>query len=353
MPILDELSKKMAAGQHLEQEEASQAARALASVDESFESKKDFLVKLSEKGETAEEVTAFATTFRSLARDTQLSDYADRAIDIVGTGGSGTGSYNISSVAAITVASAGVPVLKHGNRAVTSKSGSADFLSLLGVPQNPPIELLKQSVQELSFCFFFAPSFHPAFKEIVPVRKALAEEGRPTIFNVLGPLINPARPAFQLLGVSKERWVKPLSKTLHQLGLKRGLCVYADIGEGKGVDEFSCVGENTVCGFGDFSGIEAVWRPRTLGLAECAVEDILGGSPQENFETLKVILAGKGKRGLVDTIAINAGAALWIAGQAEDIRIGIQKAKELLLGGAVAEWIDKAQTFYSSVETAK
>ncbi|MFA5258409.1 MAG: anthranilate phosphoribosyltransferase, partial [Opitutales bacterium] len=189
MNTLQPLTVKLTARENLSRDEARDAAIELSRAEVSLEDKRAFLLALSRKGESAEEVAAFASAFRNLARGTGLDDLAPQAIDIVGTGGSGSGSYNISSVSAMCVAAAGVTVIKHGNRAITSQSGAADFLGALGVPQSPPLPVLRRCVEELNFCFLFAPSFHPAFKEIGPVRRALAAEGMRTIFNILGPLI--------------------------------------------------------------------------------------------------------------------------------------------------------------------
>lgn len=350
MKALLQLSSQLGNGQDLTQEQAAEAARELTSPACPFEDKRLFLTALNRKGETAAEVAAFATTFRELTRNPQLEAWAPRAIDIVGTGGSGSGSYNISSVAAITVAAAGLPVIKHGNRAVTSKSGAADFMGILGAPLNPPLELLRESMERLNFCFLFAPSFHPAFKEIVPVRKALAEEGQRTIFNILGPLINPARPAYELLGVFSSAWVRPLANALHWLRLKRGLAVHAEFEGQGGVDEFSCAGRNRVVGFGDFGGLDTVWLPRDLGLADCKPEDIKGGDAEQNFAMLLKIVDGEGPRGLTDTIILNAGIGIWIANGSDDVKHGIQIARDVLLKGKVAEWIQQAQAFYGKAK---
>ena len=166
-----------------------------------FAGEADFLLALAEKGETPAEVAAFAAGISSLAVDPGVSDWADRAIDVCGTGGDGSGTFNISTAVSFIVAAAGVPVFKHGNRSITSKCGSADLLEALGIRLDATAEQVRASLEAVSFCFFFAPAYHPAFKEIMPVRKALATEGKRTIFNLLGPLINPGKPAHQLLGV--------------------------------------------------------------------------------------------------------------------------------------------------------
>ena len=200
MPILTELTKQLSNWTNLQFEQVEVAASELSSPDVSGEEKSSFLVALADKGETADEVAAFAQAFRQRAVDPGVQDWAADAIDVVGTGGDHSGGFNVSSLVVLTLASAGVPAMKHGNRGITSKCGSADLLAALGVDLTATPEKLQNALRELGFVFFFAPNYHPAFKHIVPVRKALAAEGRRTVFNILGPLINPGRPAHVLLG---------------------------------------------------------------------------------------------------------------------------------------------------------
>jgi len=350
MNTLTSLNAKLHAGENLSREEARSAALELARESITLEDKRAFLLALSKKGETAEEVASFAAAFRSLARGTGLEDIAPRAIDIVGTGGSGSGSYNISSVSAMCVAAAGVPVIKHGNRAITSQSGAADFLGALGVPQSPSLPALRRCIEELNFCFLFAPSFHPAFKEIAPVRKALAAEGMRTIFNILGPLINPAKPAFELLGVFSQAWVRPLADALGELGLSAGLTVHGRLDQKTGMDEFSTAGENYICGFGKLADVDVTWTPGNLGLDRCEAKELCGYTAVENVATLRKLVRGEGPKGLADTISLNAGAALWIVGKATDIKDGTAKARELLTGGPVAQWLEKADTLFKNLD---
>jgi anthranilate phosphoribosyltransferase len=349
MSILPSLTVELAQGHNLSREDTRSAALELARAEVSLEDKKSFLRNLTKKGETAEEVATFAATFRGLARGTGLDDIAPRAIDIVGTGGSKSGSYNISSVSAMCVAAAGVPVIKHGNRAITSQSGAADFLEEMGVPKTQDLAVLRRCMDELNFCFIFAPNFHPAFKEIGPVRKALAAEGSRTVFNILGPLINPAKPAYELLGVFSQQWVSPLAKALGELGLKSGLAVHGRLNEKTGMDEFSSAGVNYLCGFGALAKVNETWLPAELGLKKCAAVELCGRTPKENVATLHELVRGKGPSGLADTIALNAGAALWIVGDAKNIQEGTQKALGLLTGGAVAQWLEKADKVFKSV----
>lgn len=352
MPIAS-LTAKITDRSNLSSAEAQEAAHALADTGIPADDKTAFLRALSAKGESVEEVTAFAQVFRTLARDPQLDDWAARGIDIVGTGGDHFGSYNISSTAAFIVAASGIPVLKHGNRAITSKSGTSDFFGEMGIRVDAPVDVLRASLEELNFCFFFAPSWHPAFKEIMPVRKTLAEQGVRTVFNILGPLINPARPAHQLLGVFAENWVKPLADSLHDLGLKRALVAHGRIEFSKtGLDEMTCAGENRVCGAGDIHHINTVWEPEALGLKPCMPEVLKGGSPAENAAMCHELAAGTAPDGLRDTVLLNAATALWIAGRADSIETGLAIARETLASGAFKSWLARSRAFYQKVASA-
>ena len=349
-PALPVLTATVEDGQALMPDEAAAAAHHLADADVPLEEKASFLSALAEKGETVDEVTAFADVFRGLARDPGLSEWGDRAIDIVGTGGSRSGGFNVSTVSAFVVAACGVPVLKHGNRAITSKSGSADFLSAAGIKISADPEVLRRSVEALNFCFFFAPAFHPAFKHIMPVRKALAARGQRTIFNILGPLINPAKPPYQLLGVFTPEWVKPLALTLDALRVQRGLAACATLPDDRKMDELASVGENRVCGVGELANLDTTWRPVDFGMGQGFATELDGGSPDDNLTLFQAMLAGTAPSTLVDTICLNAGVALVLARAAKDWPEGIARARSALVDGTVAEWFKRAQAFYADVD---
>lgn len=348
MDELAALTAQLRDGEALTPVQVEAAAQALASASVAAADKEAFLAALHAKGETVGEIAAFARAFRARAINPGLETWQSRAIDIVGTGGSGIGGYNVSSVAAIITAAAGVPVLKHGNRAITSKSGSADFLAALGIPLQADPDQLRRAVEELHFCFFFAPAFHPAFKEIAPVRRALAEKGQRTIFNILGPLINPARPQRQLLGVNRPILVAPLADVLTELGVVRGFSVCSQVLADKVMDEFSTSGDNLVAGMGELRHLGGRWTPEAQGFARCELPEIQGGSAAENLELFQAILTGQGRPGLIDTICHNAGAALFIAQAADSLPEGYAQARELLLGGRVARWLRRAQAFHQS-----
>ncbi len=341
------LSNLIGAGQDLSPEQAAQAATLLAADGVTLAAKQSFLLAFAAKGETATELAAFAGTFRGMAIDPGVAAWADRAIDVCGTGGDGSSTFNISTAVSFIVAAAGVPVFKHGNRSITSKCGSADLLEGLGFRLDLSPEQLRQSLAALNFCFFFAPAFHPAFKAIMPVRKVLAAAGQRSIFNLLGPLINPGRPAHQLLGVFGPHWVQPLAQALDALGLKSGLVVHGLPEAGRALDELSCAGSNQLAGFGRLVEYAGPLAAGDVGLPSCDFSELAGGGLEENLELLHTLLAGGEAclpAGLRNSILLNAGAALWVAGQAVDIPSGIRAAHALLAEGSVARWLQGAQT---------
>ncbi len=332
---LPHLTAALSAGRDLAPAEAAAAALAMAEATVTDADKAAFLLALARKGETAAEVTGFARTYRDLARRTDFGDWPAKSIDIVGTGGDRSGSFNISSASALIVAAAGVPVLKHGNRSITSKSGSADFLAGLGVVLDASDEQLLRGLREANFCYLYAPAFHPAFKAVLGVRKQLAESGTKTVFNVLGPLINPARPAYMVVGVYDERWVEPIAATLGELGVERGLVTHSRAGGG--MDEITTAGEVRVRGCGELASVDAVWLPGDFGFKTCAVADLRGGTPEENIAMFSDLLVGGVSDGLMDTLCLSAGTALWVAGQAADPAAGAKRAREIVLGGELRE----------------
>lgn len=348
MSTLADLTARLRAAQPLSPSEVETAAAALAATDENDDAKIAFLAALSAKGETAGEVAAFAQAFRARAINPGVEAWSARAIDIVGTGGDHAGGFNISSLVVLVLASAGVTVMKHGNRGITSKCGSADLLAALGVDLNAPPEKLRRALDELGFVFFFAPSYHPAFKHIAPVRKALAARGQRSVFNILGPLTNPGRPAHILLGVYAEAWVPKLADALDTLGLSAGLAAHGVIAADRGIDELTTATPNRVRGIGRLREIGGEWNAADFGLTVAPFAELQGGDLAANLALTEALLAGRGPRGLVDTIALNAAVALWIVGKTASVREGISLAREQLLGGAVAKKIAATKEFYAS-----
>lgn len=325
------LTAAVEAGRALAPIEARGAAEAMVEAQVSDDAKAAFLLALARRGETASEVAAFAQVYRDRARRVDFGDVPARAIDIVGTGGDRSGSFNISSASSLIVAAAGVPVLKHGNRSITSRSGSADFLAGLGVALEATDDQLRRAVREAGFCYLYAPAFHPAFKAVLGVRKRLAEQGHKTLFNVLGPLVNPARPAAMMVGVYAERWVEPMAAALGELGVRRGLVVHGRVGDG--MDELTTAGETRVRGCGELASVDGVWLPGDFGFRTCPAPELRGGTPEENLAQFADLLVGAVPAGLLDTLCLSAGTALWVAGQAVDPSAGARRAREVVLGG--------------------
>ena len=345
-PSLNELTAQLKAARDLAADQVEFAAGALAAPDVPEAEKATFLSALSAKGETAGEVAAFAQAFRGRAVDPGLGAWAAEAVDIVGTGGDHAGGFNISSVVVLTLASAGVKVIKHGNRGITSKCGSADLLAGLGVDLAAPPEKLREAMAQLGFAYLLAPNYHPAFKHIAPVRKALAALGQRTVFNILGPLINPARPAHTVLGVFAPAWVPRLAGAMEELGTGAGLVVHGVIAPGQGIDELTTATRNLVQGAGRLRAVAGEWGAEEFGLESAAFADLRGGDVTENLALTEAILAGRGPRGLVDTIVLNTAVALWICGRVPAVTDGLPVARELLLGGAVKAKIAATKEFY-------
>jgi len=341
---LPTLTTALEAGRDLSAAEAGAAAHAMIDAGVTDDAKAAFLLALARRGETALEVAAFAHAYRDRARHVDFGDVPSRAIDIVGTGGDRSGSFNISSASSLVVAAAGVPVLKHGNRSITSKSGSADFLAGLGVALEATDEQLRRALREAGFCYLYAPAFHPAFKAVLGVRKRLAEQGHKTLFNVLGPLINPARPAAMMVGVYDERWVAPMAAALGELGVRRGLVVHGRAGGG--MDELTTAGETRVRGCGELAAVDGVWLPGDFGFRTCPVADLRGGSPEENLALFSDLLVGAVPEGLLDTLCLSAGAALWVAGRVADPTAGATRARQVILGGELREQARRLREAY-------
>lgn len=348
MVPLAEFTAQLARGQELSADQIETAAAALAAAEVADETKAEFLGALAQKGETPAEVAAFARAFRSRALNPGVERWADRAIDIVGTGGDHAGGFNISSLVVLVLASAGVVVMKHGNRGITSKCGSADLLSALGVNLEAPAETLRRALDELGYVFFFAPAYHPTFKHIAPVRKALAARGQRTVFNILGPLINPGRPAHVLLGSFSAAWVPKLAAALDALGAQAGLAAHGVIDAQRGIDELTTATSNRVRGFGRRRDVDAMWEPAEFGLERAPFSDLVGGDVNANVALVDAILEGRAPRGLIDTIVLNAAVAMWIVGKTPTVRDGVGPARELLLGGAVRRKIAATREFYGS-----
>lgn len=291
-----------------------------------------FLASLSTKStkaETIEEIAGCAAAMRAHATKVE---YDGELLEIVGTGGDHAQSFNISTTAALVVAAGGAKVSKHGNRAASSKCGTADCLEALGVNISQDPEKCVELLEKVGMCFFFAQKYHTSMKYVGPIRKEL---GIRTVFNILGPLTNPASPSHQLLGVYDEALVEPLARVLTSLGVKRGMVVY---GQDK-LDEISMSAPTSVCEFNNGEYKSYVLTPELFGLNRCEKADLVGGTPEENAQITRDILAGaKGPKR--DAVLMNAGAALYITGKAASIKEGIDLAAELIDSGAAAKTLE-------------
>ena len=285
-----------------------------------------YLTALSLKGETIDEITASAAGMR--AHCIKLLHNMD-VLEIVGTGGDGANSFNISTTASMVIAAAGVPVAKHGNRAASSRSGAADVLEALGVKIDLPPERSAQLLKKIQICFLFAQNYHIAMKYVAPIRKEL---GIRTVFNILGPLSNPAGANMELMGVYEEELVEPLAQVMAKLGVVRGMVVY---GQDK-LDEISMSAPTSVCEIRDgwFQSYEIT--PEQFGYTRCTKEELTGGTPEENAEITRKILSGEDRGAKRCAVCLNAGAAIYIAGKAATMEEGVRMAERLIDEGAVA-----------------
>lgn len=286
----------------------------------------------STKAETIDEISGCAQAMREHALTVDGGDMD--TLEIVGTGGDRAGSFNISTTTAFVAAAAGIKVAKHGNRAASSKSGTADCLEALGANINLEPEKCVSLLEDAGFCFFFAQKYHASMKYVGSIRREL---GFRTVFNILGPLTNPIKPSRQLLGVYDEYLLEPLAKVLTSLGVKNGMVVY---GREK-LDELSTAGETAVCEFNNGEYSSYVLTPEQFGLTRSTKKDLEGGTPEENAAITRDILSGKDRGPKFETVLMNAGAALYIAGKATDIADGIEKARELIDNGEALKTMER------------
>ena len=335
--MLNSLTQQLGASQSLAETQVREAVELLVNGSVPASAKADFLSALARKGETVEEIAAFAGALREKSVTPPLNGpWRDsrEILDVCGTGGDQLGTFNISTTVAFVCAAAGVAVAKHGNRAITSRAGSADVLEALGMRIDlSPVDAA-QSLRDHNFAFFFAPSFHPAFKHITPARKLCAERGQRTIFNFLGPLLNPARPTAQLIGVPGAELCEPIARVLQSLGVRRGMVVCGNVSGGVTLDELSTLGGNTVAEFYQERGFTAsTFDASQLPLQPATLADLRGGDRETNAEILRAILRGEARGPKRDAVLLNAGAALLVAGRARSIAEGWELALEVIESG--------------------
>ncbi|MDX1382620.1 MAG: anthranilate phosphoribosyltransferase [Thermoanaerobaculia bacterium] len=283
------------------------------------------LAAFAAKGETRDEIVGAATAMRR--RSIAIPHRVENVVDTCGTGGDGTSTFNISTAAALVAAGAGVRIAKHGNRSVSSQCGSADVLEELGVVVQTTPEAAAKSLETVGIAFLFAPALHPAMKEVMPVRRAL---GVRTLFNLLGPLTNPAGARRQVMGVPAPKWVRRHAEVLAELGCDHALVVH-----GEGLDEITTTGETRVA---EVRGEEVESyrvKPGDFGIATATLADLAGGDAAENAGKMRGVLAGE-PGPLADVTVLNAGAAIYVSGDAASLADGVEKAREALLSGAGA-----------------
>jgi anthranilate phosphoribosyltransferase len=285
------------------------------------------------------EITGFARELRRRAVE-PLIDAATRArqiLDVCGTGGDRLNTFNISTTVSLIAAAAGAPVAKHGNRAMTSQAGSADVLEALGIKIDLTPEEAARSLREHDFAFFFAPNYHPAFKLIGPARRLCGERGQKTIFNYLGPLLNPARPAAQLVGVPHASLCLPLATVLQSLGVRRGMVVCGAVPDGtesRSLDELSTLGANTVAEFYQPRGVaESSLTPENFPVQPARLADLKGGDRAANAEIVRRLLRGEERGPQRDAVLLNSAAALFVAEKCRSLTEGWELAAELIDGG--------------------
>ena len=295
-----------------------------------------YLTALALKGETIEEITASAAGMR--AHCIKLLHDMD-VLEIVGTGGDGSNSFNISTTASLVIAAGGVPVAKHGNRAASSKSGAADVLEALGVKITIPPEKSEELLKTIGICFLFAQNYHIAMKYVAPIRKEL---GIRTVFNILGPLSNPTGANMELMGVYDKALVQPLAQVMANLGVTRGMVVYGQ----DSLDEISMSAPTSVCEIKDGTFTSYELTPEQFGYTRCEKETLQGGTPQENAAITRAILEGRESGAKRQAVCLNAGAALYIAGKADTMEAGVKMAESLIDSGAalkkLEEFIEKS-----------
>lgn len=331
--MLESLTARLRFGHHLTTPEITTACGALLDETVSLETRADFLRALRQKGETASEIAAFVMVLLDRAAKPALT--GGGYLDVCGTGGDRAGLFNVSTAVMFVAAAAGAKVVKHGNRGITSKSGGADVLEALGIRIDLPPERAQEALSAAGCCFLFAPLYHPSFKAIGPVRKALADEGVTTIFNMLGPLLNPARPDFQLSGVFNPALLPVYAETFQLLGRKNAWAVH---GAG-GLDEVSTLGPTEVRASANEDAFSI--SPAALGLPPGRLEDLRGGDATENAILIEALLSGQERGAKRDLVVLNAAAALVVAQCAEDLPAGLTLAAQAIDSGNASATLER------------
>lgn len=323
-------------GEQLTQEEAAGFMREVMAGDVSGVRLAAALAALRVRGETPAEIAGFAQAMRESAVRVNVTP-REVLLDVVGTGGDGAHTFNISTTTAFVVAGAGVPVAKHGNRAASSRAGSADVLESLGVNLDAGPDVIAEAVNTLGVGFMFARNYHPALRHAAPVRADLAAR---TVFNILGPLSNPAGATHLVVGVYSPALTRPMAEVLRLLGTKGAMVV-----NGSGLDEFTVSGPNTLTTLHGGELTDSVLHPEEVGVNLHPKEAIVGGNPAENAEITRALLTGGGTPAQRDIVALNAGAALCVAGQVGSIREGVAQARAVMASGAAWDLLQRYAAF--------
>jgi anthranilate phosphoribosyltransferase len=310
--------------------------------------KADFLAALRHKGETGEELGYFAEAFLAMTVAPKIEIGDQSAIDLCGTGGDRLELINVSTTAMFIVAAAGVVVSKHGNRAITSRSGGADVLEHLGIPVTCAPEKMAACIEQTGIGFLFAPLYHPAFQVIAPVRRHLAEQGIATIFNLLGPLLNPMRPQFQLVGVFSHAILEKYAIALSQIGRRKAWVIHGSVPGGSGMDEISPLGETQVHEVKEKSFNYFHLFPDQLGIHPSSVHELRGGDAETNAKILTAILSGDDHGPRRELVLLNAAAGLVIAGLTSKMEGGMRIAADLIDSGKAAAKLHEFRRFFEA-----
>jgi anthranilate phosphoribosyltransferase len=337
--MINELTSHVKTGGVLAPDDVRRACEALLDESASLEVRADFLAALHERRETPEEIASFVEVLLGYA--VPFPADASSCIDVCGTGGDRAGLFNVSTAVMFVAAACGARVVKHGNRGITSKSGGADVLEALGVRVDLPPDHAAAVLEEAGCCFLFAPHYHPAFKAVAPVRKLLAEQGRTSVFNMLGPLLNPARPGYQLAGVFDPDLLDTYAAVFEKLGRRCAWAVHGTGPDGMRLDEISPVGSTDVVSLDEGARGRFVIDPAALGIPPLDVAELAGGTAAENAGIISNILAGNLRRAPRAIVQLNAAAALVVAGVAADLTAAWMRAGEALDDGSARDILDR------------
>ncbi|MEO2117535.1 MAG: anthranilate phosphoribosyltransferase [Methanocaldococcus sp.] len=333
--MITEALKKVIEFKDLNEKEAEEVMKEIMSGNAKPTQIAAILTALRMKGETIEEITSFAKVMREFSL--KINPDVPKLLDTCGTGGDNLNTFNISTATAFVI-STYVPVAKHGNKAVSSKSGSADVLEALGVNLNVPIEKVKESIEKIGIGFLFAPHFHPAMKYATPVRREL---GIRTVFNVLGPLTNPANANYQLMGVYDEKLTEKLAYVLKNLGLKGALVVH-----GSGMDEITTIGKTKISELKNGEVNSYYIEPEDFGIKRAKLEDIRGGTAEENAKIIRNIFEGEEVGAKRDIVVLNAAFALYISEEVKNVEEGIKLAEKSIDSGEALKKLEDLIEFY-------